>query len=275
MASDEQENIRLAGIHSTLITEHSPLISASYGAEPNEYCCSAKKGSHVQISELRYRTAIRFAIGGDVRFISHHDTMRMFERALARTDLPVRFSEGFNPRPKLSLPLPRPVGIATVADVLVVELTQPVAGEEIARQLSAQMPQGVILGDTWVPSSSRALQAETASYALDLPTDLIAGVFEQLSRVLAAQTWSVHREEDLHGPSKTLDLREHLVEAGIESASLQWTLRVMQAGSIRPSEALAAFGLEPSEWQHRIRRTAVKWAEPVRLSEADHPVVEG
>ncbi|MBI4580945.1 MAG: DUF2344 domain-containing protein, partial [Planctomycetes bacterium] len=95
------------------------------------------------MSEIRYRIAIRFAVQDDVRFISHHDTMRMFERALARTDLPVRFSEGFNPRPKLSLPLPRPVGIATTADVLVVELTQPVVPEEALGRLAAQMPRGV------------------------------------------------------------------------------------------------------------------------------------
>lgn len=243
----------------------------SHGAKPIKYRCSVKKGPSVQISELRYRIAIRFAIQDDVRFISHHDSMRMFERALARTELPVRFSEGFNPRPKLSLPLPRPVGIATCADVLVVELTQPVAGEDLLRQLSAQMPSGVVLRDAWFLTTSRALHAESVSYALDLPKDRIAVTAEHVSRVLAAQTWPVHRAEDAQQTGKLLDLREHLVEAGIESPTLHWTLRVMQAGSIRPSEALAAFGLDPTEWQHCIRRTAVTWAEPDGLSRTDGP----
>lgn len=221
---------------------------------------------------MRYKVAIRFSIRDDVRFISHHDMMRMFERALARTDLPVRFSEGFNPRPKLSLPLPRPVGIASMADVLAVELTRPVAVEEIVRQLSAQMPQGVGLQEAWALSSPRALQAESASYALDLPTDRIARVIEQLDQVLAAESWPVYRsDEGLAGSGKSLDFRQHLVAAGIESASLRWTVRVMPSGSLRPGEILSAFGLDPAEWQHRVRRTAIQWAEPAGLSEPVGP----
>jgi radical SAM-linked protein len=219
---------------------------------------------------LRYRLAIRFAVQDDLRFISHHDTLRMFERALARTGLPVRFSEGFNPRPKLSLPLPRPVGIASVADVLVVELTQAVPGEDALQQLSAQMPRGIVLQETWVHESSRPMQAESASYVLELPADRIAQVREQLSLVWAAETWPIQRGDHAEGPGKSLDLRQHLVEARIDSASLHWTVRVVPAGSVRPSEVLAAFGLDPAEWQHRVRRIAIQWAAP-----AIRPTVQG
>lgn len=208
---------------------------------------------------MRYKVAIRFAIQNDVRFISHHDTMRMFERALARTDLPVRFSEGFNPRPKLSLPLPRPVGIATLVDVLVVELTSPTEPDEVLRQLAAQMPQGVTLLESSIPASQRAMQPASATYSLEISADQIAPVGQQIKSILLADTWPVRREDGEFGPSKTMDLKAYLVDANLHENRLDWTVRVTGGGSIRPSEFLAAVGLPPDQWQHRVCRTKIAW----------------
>ena len=67
----------------------------------------------------RCRCALEYTIGGDLRFISHRDTLRLFQRAVARAALPVRFTEGFNPHPRMMIPLPRPVGVASQAETLV------------------------------------------------------------------------------------------------------------------------------------------------------------
>lgn len=217
------------------------------------------KIQEVNKSELRYKVAIRFAIQNDVRFISHHDTMRMFERALARTDLPIRFSEGFNPRPKLSLPLPRPVGIATLVDVLAIELVSPVDPDEVLRQLSAQMPQGVTLVESWIPASSRPMQPTSATYSLEIPADQVALVGQQIQSIILAPEWPLRREAGDFGPSKTMDLKSYLLDAILQNNHLDWTVRVTGGGSIRPSEFLAAIGLAPDQWQHRVCRTAIAW----------------
>lgn len=231
--------------------------AARCGAEQN-----LTRIQEVLQSELRYKVAIRFAIQNDVRFISHHDTMRMFERALARTDLPVRFSEGFNPRPKLSLPLPRPVGIATTMDVLVVEFVQPVEPEEVMRQLAAQMPLGVALGEAWVPPGRRPMQPESVTYTLQVAAEQVPRLSEQVQGVLHAATWPIQRVRDDAGPAKTLDLRAYLLDAHLAGDSLFWTVRVTGGGSIRPAEFLAAVGLDPNQWQHRVCRTAIAWQTP-------------
>jgi radical SAM-linked protein len=210
-------------------------------------------------SELRYKVAIRFAVQDDVRFISHHDTMRMFERALSRTELPVRFSEGFNPRPRLSLPLPRPVGVATLVDVLAIELTSPTQPDEVLRQLMAQMPSGVTLEEAWCPPQQRAMQPESATYAVDLPAEQTSGVGERVNAVLRAPTWPIQRAPGDSGPGKVMDLRSYLLSATLADGRLCWTVRVTGGGSIRPSEFLAAVGLEPGQWQHRVCRTAINW----------------
>ena len=62
--------------------------------------------------------AIRFKVEGTLRFLSHAETVRLLERACVRAGLRLRYSEGFNPHPKLSLPLPRPVGVESDEELL-------------------------------------------------------------------------------------------------------------------------------------------------------------
>jgi radical SAM-linked protein len=222
---------------------------------------------------LRYKVAIRFAIDGDLRFISHHDMMRLFERALSRAQLPVRFSEGFNPRPRLSLPLPRAVGVASEADVLVVELEEPTGppaamcgdGEPLEPdvfrdRLAGQMPSGLTLMDAWFLDARRTLQAERVVYEVGLPSDCISAVADALERLLASPDWFVERRRAEGGPARRIDLRAHLLEARLERAVLRWTVHAGNDGSIRPAELLAAVGLSPSAIHHRVRRISVQWA---------------
>ncbi|MHC4716562.1 MAG: TIGR03936 family radical SAM-associated protein, partial [Planctomycetota bacterium] len=72
-----------------------------------------------------------FTVTGDPRFLSHHDLMRLMARAAARAGMPLKHSAGFNPRPKLSLVLPRPVGVASRCELMAVQLTRPVDPDQV------------------------------------------------------------------------------------------------------------------------------------------------
>ncbi len=208
--------------------------------------------------------AVRFVIEGDLRFISHHDTMRLFERALSRAQVPIRFSEGFNPRPSLSLPLPRPVGVASQAEVLAIELREPMEATVVLGRLARQMPAGLTLTEAWVPDDGRVPQADRVEYAVPIPPENAGSVAEAVKRLLAAETWRIERNDPGNRPARTIDLRTYLVDASIREGMLRWTLRVTPAGSARPAELLSAIGLAPDEWQHRVVRTAVHWLGKAR-----------
>jgi len=208
---------------------------------------------------LRYKVAIRFAIEGDLRFISHHDTMRLFEQALMRAQLPVKFSEGFNPRPKLSLPLPRAVGVASEDDLLIVRLSEEIEPRHVLNRLAEQVPESVRLLDCWPIEPVASIQPRQVIYAVDLPAERLSEVAQIVAYLLAAQTWIIHRETRTRKPGKTLDLREYLIDASIEAQTLHWTVRVSNEGTIRPDEMLEAVGLQSSQWRHRVRRTRVNW----------------
>lgn len=215
-----------------------------------------KKGIEI---ELRYKVAFRFATEDDLRFISHHDMMRLFEKALSRAQLPVKFSEGFNPRPKLSLPLPRPVGIASEADLLVVEFAEPIEPAEALRLLAKQMPANLILAQALAIQGKRTPQPRRVDYTMTLRSEDVTKAVDALQRLLAAETWPIQRQASAGKPVKTLDLRPCVIDASIADEVLQWSLQVSGGGSIRPGEFLTAIALNPAKYHHHLRRTAAAW----------------
>jgi radical SAM-linked protein len=87
------------------------------------------------------RAIIKYARSGAASFISHLDMQRAFARALRRAELPVQYSEGFNPHILTSFAAPLSVGIATEGDYLEVRMAENCTGEEIRDALNAVMPQ--------------------------------------------------------------------------------------------------------------------------------------
>src|ERR1035437_2871630 len=94
---------------------------------------------------IRQKVELRFEKGEAIRFISHHDLMRAMMRAIRRAALPVRLTEGFNPRPRIVFPVALEVGIASLDEVAEIELTQCSEIQEIHNRLASVFPPGLEL----------------------------------------------------------------------------------------------------------------------------------
>lgn len=204
-----------------------------------------------------HRLAIRFAIQGDLRFISHHDTVRLFERALARADIPVRRSGGFNPRPRVSLPLPRSVGIASQDELLVVELSTAMSCDEAIERLATQLPVGIRLNSAIELSERCSCLPLAASYSLPLEPDEVPQLSERASEFMSGGVANVSRHVHKTGRERTIDVRAFVTEAGVQNGQLRWTQTITQSGTTKPAEVLTALGIDPGERTHRIERTSV------------------
>ncbi len=86
---------------------------------------------------------IRFSKAGRVRFVSHRDVARLFERALRKLQLPVAYTEGFSPRPKLSFGLALTVAHESEAEYLDVELYEPISLEALPAAFTNALPEGI------------------------------------------------------------------------------------------------------------------------------------
>lgn len=207
------------------------------------------------------RVIVKFSVDGDIRFISHRDMMRMFSRALARADLPIRFSEGFNPRPRLSLVLPRPVGVASDDEMLLLDFTEAVATERIEAGLADQLPDGIALLQVEPVDSSYRPRVRSVRYTLPLEPDQGQSVGRKVAEMLNAELVSVTRQKPGERQQRQRNIRRYIEQAGIDRhGQLYLELLVADDGTARPAELLEWLGLPAKPYLAQLRRTCVQYA---------------
>jgi radical SAM-linked protein len=178
---------------------------------------------------------LRFAKEGPARFLSHHDLLRALERALRRSNLPLRMSEGFNPHPRLSLPTALGIGVESRAEVAGIELAQWISPREVQRRLGPEFPAGVTLSAVELVSRRERDRVAGVTYEIALPADRIPPP-EALAALLARREIPVERRTDKW--CKIVDIRKYLIELAVAGGGLRVRIRVTDAGTARPEEVL-------------------------------------
>jgi radical SAM-linked protein len=117
------------------------------------------------------RVRIRYAKRGPLRFSSHRDFARAFERAVRRAGVPVAFSQGFTPHPKISYASAAPTGAASEAEYLEIGLREQVDPADLRAVLGEALPAGLALLAAEVATSGRSLDDEidASRWRLELP----------------------------------------------------------------------------------------------------------
>jgi radical SAM-linked protein len=197
---------------------------------------------------------IRFSKHGKVRFTSHRDVARMWERALRRASLPVAYSEGYSPRPRLHFGLALPTGYESDGEYLDVDLTDdpqiPLAG--LAGVLSDCLPDGITVQALAPvePGTDSLQHAVTSCTWVIAVTGLDeAGLAAAVARALAADTLPITRERK--GREVTDDLRPALLDLTADGLTLTAELGTQPRG-VRPSELLRV--LHPDLTEVRVCR---------------------
>jgi radical SAM-linked protein len=224
---------------------------------------------------------IRFAKLGRVRWTSHRDVARMWERALRRARLPMAYTEGFSPRPKLSFGLALPTGCESDAEYLDVALREAVAPEQITATCSSLLPDGVdVVAAQVLPAGAGSLQEEVTScrWEIDVPQLDPDGLDEIIARVLGAEVLSVTRERK--GRPVTDDLRPSVLALSSGGPCGCGSRLVAELGTrprgVRPAELAQVMGIElglarrTNQW---IERDGSRW-EPLGTPAADAAVWE-
>ncbi|OWY65933.1 B12-binding domain-containing radical SAM protein [cyanobacterium TDX16] len=104
-------------------------------------------GQYVPNNTKVQRLRLRFGKLGDMALVSHLDLMRLFDRAVRRAALPVSFTAGFSPSPRISVALALPLGVTSSGEIVDFELTQIVEPAVFRQQLSSQLPTDIPIYD--------------------------------------------------------------------------------------------------------------------------------
>lgn len=192
---------------------------------------------------------IRIAVGKteETKYVGHLDFCRAVERALRRAKLPVAHSVGFNPHMRLSFGPALSVGVASDAEYVDVELTEPVDAVQFGRTLTAKLPPGLVFVAAKPVASTTALAAalNLAEYQI---TAQVATTPENLTAaknaVAAFQAAdSVPYVRRTPKGEKTLEVKLFLagditLAAGQDGIRLTFRLRMTSAGAVKPQEVL-------------------------------------
>ncbi len=216
-------------------------------------------GTNVQQQDVRHRLMITFRIDGDLRFISHLDTLRLFRRACARGRVPVRFSQGFNPQPRISLSLPRPVGVASDAEALVIETDQPIEPADVLKRLKQQMPQGIEMIGARRLGPGEKPQPKQVRYRLELGHPAPPDWKERIGNMLRADNLTVERTDPKDKSIRHVNVRPYLVDIHADGEAAEFTLRITEGGTARPAELAGLLGCDSRVGSYRIRRLEIQW----------------
>ena len=206
--------------------------------------------------------------------MSHAETLRLFQRACARSRITLQYSQGYNPRPKLSLPLPRSVAVETQGDFLYLRVhtskptgrqpsPQPAAVdiEQLKTDLAAQLPDGCDLISAAVVHTRPSFLPTEAVYVLAVrPEYLDETLKNRIERLLAADSINIRRQTDDKGTTRNIDVRRFLKSITPEDENIAVVCRISSAGSIRVEEILQILELDYSMLATPITRRSMQWA---------------
>ena len=212
-----------------------------------------------RVAHTRHAVLLTFAIDGDLRFISHRDTVRMMTRALARSGLPVAYSQGFNPRVKMALLLPRPVGLATDGDLAMVHLSEPHELDHIASQLRAQLPEDALLLEVQSLENCRRPELTSVTYELELGAEAGVNLQAAIRDFLDSDTVIIQRQDRLGQKKPPLDVRPLVQEVGFENGILTFLTRFLDNRTASPRDVLSVLSLPWEDLRHRTRRRNIGW----------------
>ncbi len=205
------------------------------------------------------RLRIKFSRGEELKFLSHLDLMRLWERAMRRARIPLAYSQGYTPHPQLSLAAPLAVGVTSEAELMDVYLSRWTTPQFFQARVKEQLPRGIQLLEVWqiglkVPALQT--QVKAAEYKVELETDKSTREIQQsLEALLKTEKlpWQHMRDTgprhyDLRALIQDLWLIEHRDSVCV----LGMKLRCDEQGSGRPEQVTRALGFpQPPRSIHR------------------------
>jgi radical SAM-linked protein len=206
------------------------------------------------------RLRITFTKGENLRYISHLDLVRTWERVLRRAGVPVSYSKGYHPHPKMVFAAALPLGCTSDGEVMDIVLSQPMPPRRVLRGLGPRTPDGLTAVDA-TPVYGQAPALPTllcgADYESVIETEApIEDATDRCQALLACESISrTYRNKDYDLRPRVEDLQAQRVNA--RHLLLRMQLTAGERGTGRPDEVLAALGW--ADLPHKCNRRRLRF----------------
>ncbi len=191
----------------------------------------------------------------------------MFQRCLLRAGVPVAFSGGFNPRPRVSIPLARSVGMQSCAERLcaVLETDEPVDVPEVKCQLQKQFPNGCRLLDVRCIEGKSSFHPCGVHYVFHMATSIsdehkchLARCRKELEAGGHVMVQRYRAKKKSHQP---IDIAPFIETLNFTDNTIEIHCHVSQKGTVRIDELMPWLNIEPGQFKEPVKRTEIQWIQ--------------
>ena len=182
------------------------------------------------------RMWLRYEKGEDAKYISHLDFLRAMTRTLRRARIPVSFSQGFNPHPRLSFALPLPLGTTSITELMELETDMEIAPEELVERLNKFVPFGLKFIESGIsPDKNKFKAISWSKYKItpeNIPSDEELEKFSELKEIITLKKTKSGEKET--------DIKAEIASVKKEGNSLIMILAAGNDAYLKPEFALSA-----------------------------------
>jgi len=231
---------------------------------------------------VMYRLRLKFQKVDQLKFVSHLELMRVMERTFRRLELPLKFTQGFNPHPKISYAAPLSVGVSSDSEYVDVELVEKVNIDQVITDSANELPSGLKFLDGKYVETKKSLMSITAysTYAVQVKSDSLDEAFckKQVESFLK-QEEIMHTKLNKKKKEVTKNIRELILDVQLltiqdEKLIFKMFLKTGSEGNIKPEVVLTHLdGFAPFKMDlksirtHRLALFGDKDGKPVDILE--------
>jgi radical SAM-linked protein len=191
-----------------------------------------------------FRVWLSLKKDSSVKYISHLDLMQSFEYALRRSKLPIAFSEGFNPRPKMSFGNAVGVGVSSDDERLILELMEPIQPQHVLQDLNGALPPGlriVSAGSLAEGQKSPLGELNTSDYRIAISASDPTSVQNLLSEIMQSGEYYATRMKS--GKPREVNFRPYVIDLAIlpiegNIITIKASFRTTNSGGGRPQDII-------------------------------------
>ncbi|MDR4497231.1 MAG: TIGR03936 family radical SAM-associated protein [Candidatus Scalindua sp.] len=165
--------------------------------------------------------------------------MKLFERAIRRAEIPIKMSEGFNPRPKIIFPLALPVGIKGADEKLGLVLSECLSVDDVESRLKEQLPEGIQIISVELVSNRQSSIVSDITYRVKLKNEIVLETIK-IEEFLSRSVIYTQR----NGKKQLFDIKPSIINVTVNSEFITLDLKMTPKGMARPEEVLSCLGLK-------------------------------
>ncbi len=206
---------------------------------------------------LRIRYRVRFGKTDLLRWISHRDLARLWERLLRRAGLVLSMTEGFHPKPRVGFPSALALGVESLDEVVEIDLAEELSARALLERLEADQQPGLnIKSVTRLPEGMSKAQLNSSDYTFSVVEGVEASeISAAIEKLLSSESVSVERKKK----TLTVNVAEQITTLELNGDVINLRLAASQAASLRPGDVLDLLGF--GDWVELgtlIRRISVE-----------------